>query len=85
MCVFSSERSDTAGRWCAAPANATATASGAIVPSSSGNGCSCTPLFIGAAAASYRYTWARAGHRTSVPGVLATRIASWFAIVPDGT
>src|SRR6185369_15940971 len=28
---------------------------------------------------------ARSGHSTSVPRVASTRIASWFAIVPEGT
>ena len=56
------------------------------VPSgTSQSGCICTPLFWGEAATSYWYTCERAGHSTSVPGRESTRIASWFAIVPDGT
>ena len=68
------------GNSCVAPSTAATMPSG-----TSHSGCICTPLFCGEAASSYWYTCERAGHSTSVPGRESTRIASWFAIVPDGT
>ena len=58
---------ETGGKWCARALERGARCRRARLHS----GCICTPLFSGAAAASYRYTCGAAGHSTSVPGVRA--------------